>query len=576
MRSGAMQHRSGTRGHAAFGLRAPLKGVLREYRRAWLRRDLLAGVTVFALLVPSALAYGALAGLAPVAGLYTALAAMIAYALFGSSRQLIIGPDAALPLMIAATIGPLAAGNLQHYAVLVATTSLLVGMICVAAALCHVGFVASFVARPILTGYLIGIALIVIVSQLGRLLGITLDSDTMLGQVWEAWTRRDEAHPGTLAIGAASIAGMLAIKRFVPRLPGPLLAMIATALMVNWWNLDQHGVAVVGAIPAGLPRPVLPTLSAAEVRVLLLPAASIALLSFADEIVTARSFATRNNYEIDADQELLGLGAADIACGLLGGFPVSASSARTAVVDSVGGRTQLVGLIAAGLLILFLCFFTTLLANLPLVVLAAVLIVAVSGLIDMKELRRLYVIRRSEFFLAVVTMVAVVTIGLLEAILVAVVLAVVSVLGRLVRPHDAVLVSNVETNGLREIDIAATNDLEVVPGVIIYRFDAPLFFANASSFVERARALIATSQAPVAGFVLDAESITDLDSTAADSVAHLLGELQAKDIHIVVARASAPLREMLRRTGLAEQIGEEQFFPLLSSAVAAFATKGQH
>ncbi|HEY1014930.1 MAG TPA: SulP family inorganic anion transporter, partial [Herpetosiphonaceae bacterium] len=314
--------------------------MLRTYRRSWLRNDLLAGATVFAVLVPSALAYGGLAGLAPVAGLYAALAAMAAYALFGSSRHLIIGPDAALPLILAATIGPLAGGSVERYALLTAGLSMLVGAILIAARVFRVGFLVNFLAQPILTGYLAGVALTVIASQLGRLLGMRLASDTFAGQLWEVARRAGETHLLTFLIGSGSLLTLFAMPRVAPQVPAPLLVMLAATGATAVFDWETRGLAVIGRIPAGLPTLVLPRLSWADWQALLMPSLTIALLSFADAIITARSFAAKYHYEIDANQELVALGAADIAAGLAGGFPISSSSARTAVVTVMGGRTQ--------------------------------------------------------------------------------------------------------------------------------------------------------------------------------------------------------------------------------------------
>lgn len=548
--------------------------MLLSYQRVWLRNDLLAGATVFAVLVPSALAYGGLAGLQPVTGLYAALAAMTAYALFGSSRQLIIGPDAALPLILAATVGPLAGGDVERYAVLTAGLSLLVGFICIAARVVRAGFLVNFLAQPILTGYLAGVALIVIASQLGRVLGIRLASDAFAAQLWEVLQRRTEANPLTLVIGLVSLLTLFIMKRVAPRVPAPLLVMICTTIAAGVLDWDEHGLAVIGSIPAGLPQLVLPWLSPAELQALILPAVTIALISFADELVTARSFAAKNHYEIEANQELVALGIADIASGLVGGFPVSSSSARTAVVDVMGGRTQVVGLAAVGLLVLFLFFFTSLLAHLPLVVLASVLIVAVAGLIDIRAFRQLYSIRRSEFWLATVTMVAVLTLGLLEAILVAVTLALVTALKRIVRPHDAVLVLNGATDGYSEIETDAAGEHTMVPGLIVYRFDGPLMFANALLFRERTCALVRASQPPIRWLLLDAEAIVDVDTTAASMLIELTTELRAQGIEIAFARTSAPLYSMLQKTGVVSHIGATHFFPLLSSAVQTLNAKG--
>ena len=543
--------------------------MLRSYQRRWLRNDLLAGATVFVVLVPSALAYGGLAGLQPVAGLYAALAAMAAYALFGSSRHLIIGPDAALPLILAVTVGPLAGGDVERYAVLTAGLSLLVGIICITARWIRAGFLVNFLAQPILTGYLAGVALLVIVSQLGRILGIQLASDTVVAQLWEVVQRFTETHRLTLVIGVGSLVTLVIMQRVVPRVPAPLLVMIATTVATRILDWDTHGLAVIGSIPAGLPRIILPWLSRAELQSLILPAVTIALISFADEIITARSFAAKYHYEIDANQELVALGMADIASGLVGGFPVSSSSARTAVVTVMGGRTQVASLVAVGLLALFLVLFTSLLAFLPLVVLATVLIVAVAGLIDLHAFRQLYTIRPSEFWLAIVTMVAVLTLGLLAAILLSVTLALGMALKRIVQPHDAVLLARAGMEGYREIAPDTAGEHAMLPGLIVYRFDGPLMFANAPLFREQTRAVIRSSLSPVRWLLVDAEAIVDIDTTAASMLIELTTELQAQGIGLAFARTSESLYRMFQKTGVVSHVGAPHFFPLLSSAVRA-------
>ena len=545
--------------------------MLRSYQRGWLRSDLQAGATVFAVLVPSALAYGALAGMPPVAGLYAALAAMTAYAFFGSSRQLVIGPDAALPLILAATVGPLAGGDLARYAVLAAGLSILVGGLCLVARVLRAGFLVNFLAQPILTGYLAGVAIIVIASQLGRVLGIRLTSATVASQLWEALQRRSETHGLTLGLGLGSLLLLFTMKRVVPRVPATLLVMIAATVAARALHWDAQGVAVIGRIPAGLPRLVLPWIGWTDFQALIVPALTITLLSFADAIVTARSFAAKNHYEIDANQELVALGIADIACGLVGGFPVSSSSARTAVVDALGGQTQVAGLVAVGLLALFLVLFTSLLAFLPLVVLAAVLIVAVAGLIDGSAFRQLYTIRRSEFWLALVTLGTVLTAGLLEALLVAVTLALLRALMRIIQPHDAVLVAHASAEGYREIAPDAVGTHMMQPGLIVYRFDGPLMFANALLFRDRIRALSQSNATPIRWLLIDAEAIVDIDTTAASMLIDLSTELRTQGIVLSFARTSAPLYRMLEKTGVIAQVGADHFFPLLSSAVETLA-----
>ena len=549
----------------------PLLATLRTYQMAWLRSDVLAGVTVFAVLVPSALAYGELAGLAPVVGLYAAVGGMVGYALFGSSRQAVLGPDASLPLLMVAAIAVPAAGDLGRYAALAATTALLTGLLCLAAGLLRFGFIANFISQPILTGYMAGIALTVIGGQLGRLLGIQVQADFFFGQVLEVAYRLGETQGLTFVIGAVSIALLFCVKRRWPRWPGPLVLMATSIVLVTLFNLDEQGVAVVGVIPSGMPQLAIPQFSVGDFFVLLVPSLSMALIAFTDVLVNSTSFAVKNKYRIDADQELIGLGAANLGSSLLGGFPISSSSARTAVADSMGGRTQVLGLVAALLCILFLLFLTGLLTNLPLVTLAAILMVAVWGLIDFAQLRWLYRVRRSEFWLAILTALGVLTVGLLQAILLTVLLSLLGVIARMSRPHDAVLGHDAIQDIFveREIDLRPT-DVELLPGLIVYRFDAPLFFANASYFLDRARALIDAAEHPVRWFLINAEPIVDVDATAAAIFMEFDAEMDDRHIQIVIARASEPLRAMLDRTGVTERIGEKYFFPSLHGAIHAF------
>jgi high affinity sulfate transporter 1 len=555
---------------AAVLRRIPLLGTLRSYERAWLRGDLAAGATVFAVLIPSALAYGELAGLEPIAGIYAAVGAMLGYALFGSSRQAMLGPDASLPLMVVAAVAPLAAGDPLRYAALAATTALLAGLICMVAGLMRLGFIANYVSQPILTGYMAGVALLVIGGQLERLFGFNVAADNFFMQVLEVLQRLDETHWLTLALGVASIVLLFWIKHRYPRLPGPLLLMVAAILISTVFSLSSRGVAVVGVIPSGLPQVIWPQFSVSDFTALLVPSLSMALIAFTDVLVNSRSFAMKNRYTVDADQELLGLGAANISAALLGGFPVSSSSARTAVADAMGGKSQVAGLAAAGLCLVFLLFFTGLLANLPLLVLAAILIVAVWGLIDFEQLAWLWRVRRDEFWLALLTGLGVLTIGLLQTILLAVFFSLLGVIGRISRPHDAVLHHDAESDLFVEQDTDGSVPVELLPGLIVYRFDAPLFFANAPRFLEQARRLIACADHPVRWFLINAEPIVDIDATAAMTFVEFDAEMDAAGIQIAIARPSEPLCEMLKRTGVMERIGEAYFFESLHDAIEAY------
>lgn len=548
----------------------PLVETLRTYDRGWLRSDLAAGATVFAVLVPSALAYGELAGLDPVAGIYAAIGAMLGYALFGTSRQAMLGPDASLPLMVVAAVAPLAAGDPLRYIALAATTALLAGVICIVAGFLRLGFIANYVSQPILTGYMAGVAFLVIGGQLGRLFGFKVEADTFFPQVLEVLRRWQETHWLTLVIGIASIALLFWLKRRRPRLPSPLLLMIAAIVISTALGLADRGVKVVGAIPPGLPHISWPQFSIGEFSALVVPAFSMALIAFTDVLVNSRSFAMKNRYTVDADQEMIGLGAGNVFSALLGGFPISSSSARTAVADTMGAKSQVAGLAAVVLCVLFLLFLTGLLANLPLVILAAILIVAVWGLIDFEQLRWLWKVRRSEFGLAIVTALGVLTVGLLQTILLAVVFSLLGVIGRISRPHDAVLHHDPQRDLFVEKESDGTDEVELMPGLIVYRFDAPLFFANATVFIEQARRLIVQAKHPVRWFLINAEPITDVDATAAMTFVEFDNDMDARGIQIAIARASEPLRAMLDRTGVTERIGEAYFFDSLHAAIEEY------
>lgn len=550
--------------------RVPLVGTLRAYDKGWLRGDVAAGATVFAVLVPSALAYGELAGLAPIAGLYAAMGAMLGYAVFGTSRQAVLGPDASLPLMMMAAVSPLAGGDPPTYAALAAATALITGLICVGAGLLRFGFIANFISQPILTGYMAGVSFLVIGGQLGRLFGFTVQADTFFPQVLEVAQRLGETHWLTFIIGLLSIAALFYAKRRWPRMPNALILMAAAILVSTVLDLPGRGVKVVGQIPAGLPSVTLPSFTLQDFLQLLVPSLSIALIAFTDVLVNSRSFAMRNRYTVDADQELLGLGAANLGAALLGGFPVSSSSARTAVADTMGGKSQVAGLVATVLCALFLLFLTGLLANLPLVILAAILIVAVWGLIDFPQLRWLWQVRRSEFWLALLTALGVLTIGLLQTILIAVVLSLLGVIARISRPHDAVLHHDAENDLFVEMETDGTDRVEFAPGLIVYRFDAPLFFANSTRFLEQARRLIAEAEHPVKWFLINAEPITDIDATAAMTFVEFDQDMDERGIQIAVARPSEPLRAMLDRTGVTERIGAAYFFASLHDAIEAY------
>jgi SulP family sulfate permease len=542
-------------------------GLIRNYNQDWLKTDLVAGLTVFAILVPSCLAYGELAGFEPVIGLYAALVAMIAYALFGSSRQLIVGPDATIAILVAMIVAPLALGDPSRYAALAAALTILIGLICLFGGYFKFGFVADFLSKPILTGYIAATALIIIVSQLGKIFGIDIVSDDFFAQILELITKLDQTHLLTLAVGLVTILGIIVLRRYAHRVPAPLVAVIVAIIVSSLFNLEELGVAVVGQIPSGLPSLQIPQVGLADFRILLPAALALAVLIFADELLVARVFSRRNRYNLDPNQELTALGAANISCGFFQSFAIGASSSRTVVNDDMGGKSQMVGLIAAGLVVVFLLYLTSLLQNLPKVVLGAIIIVAAASLIDIREFRSLNLIRHSEFYLSVLTLFGVLVIGIVAGIAIAIAFSLAEFILRIYRPHTSVLGTGEGVDGYHMIAPGGYN--QVSPGLIVYGFNAPLFFANAPYLLEQVRDLISTADPPVKCLLLDAEAIPDIDTTAADTLKELHQELQENGTLLAIARANKPLRETMRLTGLENLIGVNNFYPSVRNGVEA-------
>lgn len=550
----------------------PGLALLQGFDRALLRTELVVAVTVFAVLVPSAMAYGDLAGVTPVAGLYVALAAMVMYALFGTSRQLVMGPEATTAIMTAAAVAPLAGGDPARYAALAAMTAILVGVLALLARAARLGFITDFLSKPILVGYIFGTALIVIGSQLGKMFGIKLESDKFFQQVVELFSRLDEAHLLTVAIGAVCMAALFIIRRVNRALPGPLFVVAGAILVSVVFDLQAKGVAVVGAVPPGLPRLAIPAVNVQDIWILLPGALAITILVYADEVLTARVFAAKHGQKIDANQEFVAIGMANIAAGFLTGFPAATSGSRTAVADQMGGKTQMVGLVAAALTVLFLLFFTPLLAPLPTAALGAIIIVASVGLLDVAAFRFLRRVRPAEFWLAVVTTMGVLTVGILQGILVAVMLSLINVIYHISRPNDALLDDVDASGGTVYRGVADKETALTEPGLIVYRFDAPLVFANAGYFTERLEALIANGGDELKCVILDAEAISNFDATAAEALENLDADLERRGIDLWVARANEPLRKLLQLTGLTQRLGKDKVYPSVRAAVAAYRT----
>ena len=412
---------------------------LRHYQRAWLRGDVIAGVTVAAYLVPQVMAYAEVAGLPAIAGLWAVVAPLAVYAVLGSSKQLSVGPESTTALMTAAAVGALVAGNSERYAETAAALAIAVGVLCVVGWVARLGFLASLLSRPVLIGYLAGIAILMIVSQLGKIIGIDMEGDSTLEELRSVATQLDQTHLPTLALAVGTLLLLFAVQHWFPRLPGPLIAMLLAAGIVVLFSLDRSGVAVVGEIPRGLPSPALPSFSGIELAALVPAALGVAIVGYSDNVLTARAFATKRHEVIDSGQEFLALGVANVAAGLFHGFPVSSSGSRTVLGDAMGSRSQLYSLVAMVSVLLTMFLLSPLLAVFPAAALGAVVIYAATRLVDIAELRRIARFRRSEFVLSLATTGAVLAFGVLYGVGVAIALSILDLLRRIAKPHDGIL-----------------------------------------------------------------------------------------------------------------------------------------
>ncbi|GAA3222950.1 SulP family inorganic anion transporter [Nonomuraea helvata] len=536
------------------------------YRREWLRGDVLAGLTVAAYAIPQVMAYAIVAGLPPVVGIWATLAPLAVYAVLGSSRQLSVGPESTTALMTAVAVGPLAAGDPVRYATLAAGLAVTVGLLCLLCRLLRLGFVSDLLSRPILVGYLAGVAVIMIVGQLGKVTGVRVSGDGVIAELLSFGRGLTEIHPATLLLAAGVLALVFLAQWRLPWIPAPLLAVLLATACVALLGLERYGIKVVGEIPAGLPAPALP--APADLRNLLLPALGVLLVGYSDNVLTARSFAAKHDQQIDANRELLALGVANLGAGVLHGFPVSSSGSRTALADAAGGRSQVYSLVALVAVMSVVFFAGPLLADFPLAALGAIVIYAATRLIDVAAFRRLAAFRRSELLLALASCAGVLVFDILYGVLLAVGLSVVEMLARVARPHDAILGVVPGLAGMHDVDDYP--DARTIPGLVIYRYDSPLFFANAQDFRRRALATVDQQEEPVSWFVLNVEANVEVDATALDAMESLRSELTRRGIVFAMARVKHDLRTSLDAFGLTEAIGEDLLFPTLPTAVTAY------
>jgi high affinity sulfate transporter 1 len=547
---------------------APGLAQFRGYRRSWLRGDVMAGLTVVAYLIPQAMAYATVAGLAPVAGLWAALLPLVIYAVMGSSRYLSAGPESSTALMTAAALAPLAAGDSGRYAALAAMLAVLVGLVCFTGGLLRLGFIADLLSRPVLIGYMAGVALIMIAGQLGKLTGTPVTGEGFVAELRSLAAALPNVHWPTLSLSVAVLAALVLLAWLVPRAPGPFIAVFLASAVVAGFSLHRYGIQVIGEVPAGLPAIGLSGVAVSDLGVLAAASGGVALVAFSDSVLNARIFAARKGETIDANAELRALGVCNMGSAVCHGFPVSSSASRTTLGEMVGARTQLYSLVVLGLLLVVMIFAHGLLAGFPTAALGALVVYAAVRLVDLAGFRRLAKFRRSELILAVLTAAAVLTLGVLYGVLAAVGLSILDLLRRVARPHDSVLGFVPGVAGMHDIEDYPHARLE--PGLLIYRYDAPLFFANAEDFRKRATVAVDSNPDPVQWFVLNAEANVEVDLTALDAVDQLRQDLNRRGIVFGMARVTWHLREALDAAGLTDKIGEQNIFATLPTAVAAY------
>ncbi len=542
----------------------------RQYQLAWLPHDIVAGMVLTTMLVPVGIAYAVASGLPGIYGLYATIVPLLAYALFGPSRILVLGPDSSLAAIILGVILPLSGGDPYRAVPLASMMAIVAGTVCILAGMARLGFITELLSKPIRYGYMNGIALTVLISQLPKLLGFSIESDGPLRSLW----RIGEAVLGgatnwmAFAVGAATLAVIMLLKGS-RRVPGILVAVVgATAVVAALDLAARAGVSVLGPLPQGLPRFVVPWITMADVVPVLIGGCAVAMVSFADTSVLSRVYAARTKSYVDPNQEMVGLGAANLAAGFFQGFPISSSSSRTPVAEAAGARTQLTGVVGALAVALLLLVAPNLLQDLPTTALAAVVIASAIGLIEVKDLIRIYRMQPWEFWLSILCLVGVAVFGAIPGIGLAIVIAVIEFLWDGWRPHSAVLGRADGVKGYH--DIERYPDARQIPGLVLFRWDAPLFFANAEFFRERVLEAIARSPTPVRWLVVAAEPVTSVDVTAADTVAEIDRTLGASGIDLRFAELKDPVKDKLKRFGLLTELGEDSFFPTIGVAVSSY------
>lgn len=557
---------------------APGLAQFKGYHPSQLRGDVLGGLTVAAYLVPQVMAYATLVGVPAINGLWCALPPLVLYAIFGTSRMMSAGPESTVALMTGTAIAPLAGGDMAVYLSMCAILAIMVGVICFLAGVIRLGFLADLLSKPILAGYMAGLAVIMIASQLGKFTGAPVEGDEVIDEVKSLWSVRDQIHNPTLMFSMAVLAVLILFAKLIPKLPGPLFAVLLATAAVPLFGLEKYGIKTIGEVPGGLPP-----FSLAHIQMhwddlnqLAAVAVGITIVGFADTIATARSFAAKDGSKIDGNAELRAMGVYNIGASMAQGFPVSSSASRTALGFLIGARTQMYSLVALVGVVIILLTATGLLAQFPKAALGALVVYAGLRLIDIPEFKRLYRFRRdgglsSEFVLAVLTFIAVLLLGVLYGVIAAVGISILNLLRRVARPHDAVQGFVPGMAGMHDIDDHPDARLE--PGLMVYRYDAPLFFANAENFVARALKSVDENPDPVEWFILNAEANSEMDLTAVDALDGLRKDLAARGIFFGMARVKSETLKALENAGQLDEIGRENIFPTLPTAVEAYRNR---
>ncbi len=546
----------------------PLTVWLPAYKREYLKPDLIAGLSVWAVTVPSAMAYAGIAGLPVQYGLYSACFAVLAYAFFGTSREVIIGPEAAAAAISAAAVAPLAGDDVQLYAALSMTLALVAGVLFIAGGFARLGFVAKFFARPVINAFVVGLAVYISVEQLGKMFGISIEGDNTFRKLADVIRQFGDWSWVTLGLAAACLVLLFVIHRLAPRMPAALIVLVLSIVAATVFDLGSHGVKLVGSITGGLPDVSLAGVTVNDIVKLVPGALGFLVVAFSSSYSIARDISAKHHYDIDANQEMIALGASNIASGLMSGFVVQASLSKTATNEQSGGKTPVVMAVSSAMLLLTLLFLTGLFENLPNATLGAIVVFAVSELVDLKMFARLKRSKLDDFVLALCAFFGVLIFGILEGVLIGVMLSLAAYILRTSQPHSAIL--GVDSSGIRFADMNSHPEFKpVAPDVVIFRFDAPFVFPNAEAFSDGINRLVKEADPPVKTLIVDCEMMFEMDTTATDTLLELLARLEEKGVEVMLSRVHAPVLAFMRRDGVIDTVGEDNVFLTNYDAVRA-------